>query len=262
MSETAIPTVAPVSDPAAVAAESAVITSPDAGRKPKDKVRSAWIGFAGRIVAQLIGAVATVLLGVYVANSYARHVMKPEVPTTTTAPAAPTTGTPTPVVARTRQGQGLALVVLPFQDYTAGAGNTHVAHGLTEALTAALARAGQVQVISRTSAMQFEHAQAPLPTIAATLGVDLVVEGSISRQDDRVRVTVQLIDARSDEHLWAQSYDRTTRDVLALEAEVSAAIARELGAVLPRATQGSAGPATTASDAPARSSQWLVASDR
>lgn len=232
----------------------------DATRKPKDKVRSAWISFAGRIVAQLIGAAATVLLGVYVANAYARHVAAPPAasPPNVAADAGQGAGDVAPVV-RTRQGQGLSLVVLPFQDYTPAAASGYLADGLTEAVTATLARGGQVRVISRTSAMHFREARGPLPAIAAALGVDLVIEGSVSRQGRRLRVTVQLIDARSDEHLWAQTYDRTTRDVLAVEADVAMAIARELTAVLPRSRHGETLDAT-ASTTPSREPGWLVAS--
>lgn len=249
-----------MSDSTASPSAATDVSAADSARKPKDKLRSAWISFAGRIVAQLIGAMATVVLGVYVANAYAKHVRVTEAGATAAAPAesALQPASTTPVV-RARHGEGLALVVLPFQDYTPAAASAHVANGLTEALTSTLARSGQVQVISRTSATHFSETRAPLPAIAAALAVDLVVEGSISRQGNRVRVTVQLIDAHADEHLWAQTYDRSVDDVLALEADVSAAIGRDLTAVLPRTTLGRGTPATASSPPPSATSRWLFA---
>jgi len=83
-------------------------------------------------------------------------------------------------------------------------------------------------VISRTSVMQYKGARKPLPQIAQELGVDAVVEGSVQRAGDRVRISAQLIDARADQHLWARSYERDLRDVLVLQDEVAGAIANEL----------------------------------
>jgi len=98
--------------------------------------------------------------------------------------------------------------------------------------------------------MHVRTAPAPLREIAATLGVDVVVEGSIVRQGDRARVTVQLIDAETDAHLWAQTYDRPVRDVLAFEGEIGVAITRDLASVLPRELQTPAsGDAAAAADA-------------
>ena len=106
-----------------------------------------------------------------------------------------------------------------------------------------------MQVTSRTSAMQYKKPTRVLPDIAAELGVDYVIEGSIQRQADRVRVTVQLIDAATDTHLWAETYDRQARDLLALGAALGAVIDRDLRSVLPRAVQA-APPVTGGADAP------------
>jgi TolB-like protein len=145
---------------------------------------------------------------------------------------------------KARHADGPSLVVLPFEDYSPVAPSAPLADGLTDAVTSALARSGRVHVTSRTSAMQYRQAARPVPAIAAELGVDLVVEGSIVRQGDRVRVTVQLIDAATDGHLWAQTYERPARDVLAFDAGISAAIDRDLAGVLPRRLQS---PASSAS---------------
>jgi TolB-like protein len=207
-------------------------------------VRSAWIAFGGRIVAQGIGAVATVVLGFALVST---HVGKASAPAATN-PVAAAVGAPAApmlTLVRARRAPGAALVVLPFQDFSAASTPVAIADGLTEAVTAALARSGRVHVTSRTSAMQFKQPTRPLPAIAAELGVDFVVEGSIVRQADRVRVTVQLIDAATDTHLWAQTYDRPSRDLLALGAGIGAAIDRDLAGVLPRRLQ-SAAPSATA----------------
>lgn len=232
----------------------AVEASSSAGTKKKGKVRAAWIAFTGRIVAQLIGAIATVVLGIAVVSSHIGRGSSPEdVP-----PVARATGSPaeagaagaTPTIVRARRAPGAALVVLPFQDFSPAGAPAALADGLTEAVTAALARGGRVHVISRTSAMLYKQAARPLPTIAAELGADLVIEGSLVRQGDRVRVTVQLIDAATDAHVWAQTYDRPARDVLAFGAGIGAAIDRDLAGVLPRHLQSPAPSATATADVP------------
>jgi tetratricopeptide (TPR) repeat protein len=99
---------------------------------------------------------------------------------------------------------------------------------MTEALITELSRVPDLKVISRTSAMTFKGSTKTLPEIAHRLGVDAVVEGSVARDGDQVRVTVQLIDARTDQHLWAQSYASAVEETLALEAELASAIAGQV----------------------------------
>jgi tetratricopeptide (TPR) repeat protein len=99
---------------------------------------------------------------------------------------------------------------------------------MTEALIADLAKIRALRVISRTSAMRFKGVRRPLPDIARELGVDAVVEGSVAVDEGRVRVTAQLIDARSDRHLWAETYERSLDETLALQAELASAIARQV----------------------------------
>jgi TolB-like protein/Tfp pilus assembly protein PilF len=124
-----------------------------------------------------------------------------------------------------------SLAVLPLQNNGAG---DYFADGMTEALIADLGRTGVLDVISRTSVMRFKGSQQPLPEIARALNVDAIVEGSVLRDGRRVRITAQLIDARTDKHLWANSYERDVRDVLALQADVARAIAQEVRATLTR----------------------------
>jgi serine/threonine-protein kinase len=121
-----------------------------------------------------------------------------------------------------------ALVVLPLENLSGDPAQEYFADGMTEALIARLAKIGTLKVISRTSAMFYKGARKPLPEIARELKVDAVVEGSVLRAGDQVRITAQLIRAATDEHLWAETYDRDLRDILALQSEVARAIAQEI----------------------------------
>jgi TolB-like protein len=122
-----------------------------------------------------------------------------------------------------------SIAVLPLDNYTGDPKEDYFAEGMTDELTTDLANISQLRVISRSSTLQFAGKQRPLtPEIAKLLNVDAVVEGSVQRQGDKVRITAQLIDARADRHLWAKSFERNSRDVLALEAELASAIAGEI----------------------------------
>jgi TolB-like protein/Tfp pilus assembly protein PilF len=122
-----------------------------------------------------------------------------------------------------------SLAVLPLDNYSGDPSQDYFAEGMTDELTTELATISQLRVISRGSAMQFkgEH-RPPTPEIAKTLNVDAIVEGSVIRSGDKVRITAQLIDARADKHLWAKSFERNSRDVLTLQDELASAIAREI----------------------------------
>ena len=120
------------------------------------------------------------------------------------------------------------IAVLPLDNLSGDAAQDYFADGITDELITELARMGGVRVISRTSSMKYKHAAQNLPQIARELNVDGVVEGAVARSGNRVRVTVQLIRADSDQHLWANSYERDVTDILALQAEIAAAVAREL----------------------------------
>jgi serine/threonine protein kinase/tetratricopeptide (TPR) repeat protein len=122
-----------------------------------------------------------------------------------------------------------SIAVLPLDNYSGDPSQEYFAEGMTDELTADLARISKLRVISRGSAMQFKgENRPPTPEIAKLLDVDAVVEGSVLRADDRVRITVQLIDARADRHLWANSFERSSQDILALQDELTSAIAREI----------------------------------
>jgi TolB-like protein len=127
-----------------------------------------------------------------------------------------------------RSGRIESLAVLPLENLSRDPEQEYFAEGMTEALITNLAKIGALRVISRTSAMQYRGTHRPLREIAKELQVDGVIEGTVLRSGDRVRVSAQLIDAHADTHLWAESYDRDLRDVLALQSEVARAIAREI----------------------------------
>jgi TolB-like protein/DNA-binding winged helix-turn-helix (wHTH) protein/Tfp pilus assembly protein PilF len=121
-----------------------------------------------------------------------------------------------------------SLVVLPFVNLSGDAMQDYFTDGITDALIAELGEMGSLRVISRTSAMQYKGARRSLPDIARELNVDLVVEGTVMRSADRVRITAQLIEAEADRHLWAKSYERSVGDVLSAQSEVAAAIASQI----------------------------------
>jgi serine/threonine protein kinase/tetratricopeptide (TPR) repeat protein len=140
----------------------------------------------------------------------------------------PPGGSSAPVELRGRTGQIDSIVVLPLDNLSGDPSEDYLADGLTEALISDLAKLGALRVISRTSAMQYKRTPKPLPEIARELRVDAVLEGTFQRQGGRVRVNAQLIRAATDEHLWAESYDRTMDDLLTLQSEVSRSVAHEI----------------------------------
>ncbi len=122
-----------------------------------------------------------------------------------------------------------SIAVLPLDNFSGNPNQEYFADGMTDELTTDLATISQLRVISRGSVMQFKGAnRPPTPQIAKLLNVDAVVEGSVMRSGDKVRVTAQLIDARADKHLWAKSYERDSRDVLAMQDDIALAIAKEI----------------------------------
>jgi TolB-like protein/DNA-binding winged helix-turn-helix (wHTH) protein len=129
-----------------------------------------------------------------------------------------------------------SLAVLPLVNLTGDATQNYFVDGITDELTTSLGQLGGqpggLRVISETSAMHYRGTGKPLRQIAQELGVDAIVEGSVTRFGDRVRITAQLIDAREDRHLWAESYERNLEDVLNLQHEVARAIAERIHVVL------------------------------
>jgi len=121
-----------------------------------------------------------------------------------------------------------SLAVLPLENLSGDASQNYFADGMTDGLITDLAMISALRVISRTSVMMYKGAHKPLPEIAQELKVDAVVEGTVQRSGEQVRISAQLIQASSDKHLWAQSYNGNLRDTLALQKRVAADIAEQI----------------------------------
>jgi TolB-like protein len=191
-------------------------------KKKKDKLRSAWISFVGRILAQLIGATAAIGLGVMFLQHGAGGAADAGA-----GPAVVSAAT----IARVAPDER-SLAVLPLQNFSGDAAVDHFGDGMTEAIITTLSQISSLRVVSRTSSMPYKQGGKSLREIAGELGVRWIVEGSFIRSGGRIRVTAQLIDAQTDQHRWARSYDRTQHDMLAVQADLATAIARDLGGAL------------------------------
>src|SRR5262245_12231097 len=190
--------------------------------KKKDKVRSAWISFVGRILAQLMGATATVVLGLMLA----KRVYPPDRDAAHRHSPSPAGAVGAPV------RSGVSIAVLPFTDLSPDAPQDFSADAMTEAVITDLAGFRDLRVVSRTSVMRYKGGAKTLSEIANELGVNAVVEGSVTRAGGRVRVPGQLIAAATDEHIWARSFDRDVKDVLALQEEIAQAISQAVATIL------------------------------
>jgi TolB-like protein len=198
-------------------------------KRKRSKVRSAWISFIGRIIAQVVGAIASVTLGLIVLTKY----KLPE--RLATKPAMAQADGAHDAARKARRATGeVALAVLPVQNYSPDAAQVVFADGVTEALTSEIAQIAGLRVTSRTSAMAYKGSTKSLREIARELDVDLILEGSLVREQELVRVTAQLIDAERDQHLWARSYDRSIRSLLPVQAEMAKSIVKDLNAALAR----------------------------
>ncbi|CAN5869194.1 adenylate/guanylate cyclase domain-containing protein [soil metagenome] len=131
-------------------------------------------------------------------------------------------------------GSGTVLAVLPFENLSGDEATQPFVLGVHDDLLTHLSRIGTIKVISRTSVMGYEGSTKSVPEIAKELGATTVLEGGVQRSGDRIRMNVQLIDARTDEHLWAEQYDRTltAEDVFAIQAEIAEQIAGALATTL------------------------------
>ncbi|HUE95015.1 MAG TPA: hypothetical protein VMN39_00055, partial [Longimicrobiaceae bacterium] len=125
-----------------------------------------------------------------------------------------------------------SIAVLPFENLSGEAENEYFSDGITDDILTALSKVGDIRVISRTSTLQYKGTTKPIREIAAELDVATVLEGTVRRSGDRVRITAQLIDARTDEHVWAETYDRDLTDVFAIQSEIAARIADALHVAL------------------------------
>jgi TolB-like protein/DNA-binding winged helix-turn-helix (wHTH) protein/lipoprotein NlpI len=127
-----------------------------------------------------------------------------------------------------------SLAVLPFRNLSAGAADDYFTSGMTDAVTTELAKLGVSRVISETSVARFKDTKESVPEIARTLSVDAIVEGAVLREGNEVRITVQLIRGDTDRHVWAETYQRRTTDILALQDEVALGVAHAIKLELSR----------------------------
>jgi len=130
-----------------------------------------------------------------------------------------------------------SIAVLPLDNLSHDSEQDYFADGITDTLIGDLAKISQLRVISRTSSMQYKGTKKSLPQIAEELKVDAVVEGTVQRVGERVRVRAQLIYAPTDEHLWVEHYDRDMRDIFLLQSEIAQAIARQVQITISPAEQ-------------------------
>jgi TolB-like protein/DNA-binding winged helix-turn-helix (wHTH) protein/Tfp pilus assembly protein PilF len=121
-----------------------------------------------------------------------------------------------------------SIAILPLENLSGDPNQDYFADGMTDALITSLAQVNSLRVISRTSSMHYKGSRQPLPEIAKELNVDAVIEGSVNRSGNHVRITAQLLEARLDHHLWAKNYDRDMREIVFLQQEVADSIVREI----------------------------------
>jgi TolB-like protein len=218
-------------------------------KRKKDKVRAAWISFVGRIMAQFIGAAASIGLGLMFIHKY-QDTAHPRADSVGLS--APATEKPLTLARQKREPTDTWIAVLPLEDFSPDGKQQQVANGLTEGLITALSNVEGLRVVSRTSSMRYKGMSKALPEIGRELEVNWIVEGSILLEGHRIRVTGQLIDTATDEHVWATAYDRQYQDALSFQASLSSEIAKDVEAAIGRvqrrrlseSTGGEAAPAT------------------
>ena len=145
---------------------------------------------------------------------------------------APAPGEPAAAAAKTSSAPLTSIAVLPFTNMSDSAENEYFTDGMTEDILAQISLIGALDVVSHTSVKRYKGTEKPISEIATELGVGCVLEGSVRRAGDRVRIVAQLIDAGTDRHLWAETYDRHLTDVFAVQSDVARKIADALEAEL------------------------------
>ncbi len=128
-----------------------------------------------------------------------------------------------------------SIAVLPFQNMSAEPENEYFSDGITDDILTAISKIEDLRVISRTSTMQYKNTEKDMIQIGQELDVATILEGSVRRQGDRVRITAQLVDAETDEHMWAETYDRNLTDIFQIQTEIAGEIAAALQTTLTRA---------------------------
>ena len=170
----------------------------------------------------------TVALAVIAAGLLAFQFLRPKSSNKaplSTASAPPAAATPSAIAEK-------SIAVLPFENLSEEKANAYFAEGIQEEILTRLAKIADLKVISRTSTQQYQSKPGNLSEIAKQLGVAHILEGSVQKAGDQVRVNVQLINAQTDAHLWADTYDRKLTDIFGVESEIAKSIAESLQAKL------------------------------
>ena len=196
-------------------------------KKKKDKVRSAWISFVGRIVAQVLGAVATITLGLALADHLRRE---------PAAVAAGATGAAPILHAATARSMEhdprVSVAVLPLALYSPDSSRQYVADALTDEIIAELTGMAPLRIVSRTSALQYRQSPKPIPEIAATLGVSIVIEGCVIDEGNRIRIRMRALDGARDTTLGTVTRTTPIPAARALPPELASSMARELSGLV------------------------------
>jgi TolB-like protein/Tfp pilus assembly protein PilF len=201
---------------------------PDPGARPAPRAPlspptvPARSGFP--ILTVALGA-AVIALAAFV---FLRPAAKPESATAPAAPPAVTGKVPEPAVASTNPAEAKSIAVLPFVDMSQTKDQEYFSDGLSEELLNLLAKIPALQVTSRSSAFSYKGKDLKLAQVARELNVAHILEGSVRKSGNRLRITAQLIDARTDKHLWSETYDRTLEDIFAVQDEIAAAVVGQL----------------------------------
>jgi TolB-like protein/tetratricopeptide (TPR) repeat protein len=174
----------------------------------------------GRKINYLIGALAVLAIAVVAAERFMPRT-EPVPVATEAAPAAPAVETPAPAEAR-------SIAVLPFADMSAGKDQEYFADGLSEELLNLLAKLPELRVIGRTSSFQFKGRNEDLRVIGEKLNVAHILEGSVRKSGEKVRITAQLIKAVDGSHLWSETYDRTLDDIFAVQDDIAGEVVKAL----------------------------------
>ena len=177
-----------------------------------DRTQSITVATARKLDV-MVGVLLVVAIGMLIFDRYVER--KPAEPT-----AAAHTSTPGVATRESRSGPA-SIAVLPFVNMSDDRANDYFSDGLTEELLNVLAKVQGLRVIARTSSFAFKGKDATIAEVAQALGVDHVLEGSVRKSGDRVRITAQLIRAADSSHLWSETYDRTLQDVFAIQDEIS-----------------------------------------
>lgn len=195
-------------------------------KKKKDKIRSAWISFVGRIVAQILGAVATITLALALADR-----IRSEPGQMTAAGIA----TPRQQIASrppVPRDSRISVAVLPLELFSPDPAQQYLADSLTEEIVDALTKVPALRVISRTSGLQYRQQPRSVPDIAAALDVDVVIEGCVVYEGDRIRIRLRAIDGPRDTHLGTVDRSSRARDLPSLRVDMASSAARELADIV------------------------------